>query len=92
VAHEKIEHFRKEYVRGEVHSNTVENYFSVFKRGMRVYQKCDEKHLYRYLAEFDYRYNTRSSLGFDDAMRFEKSIPGIVGKRLTYRATRQAVV
>jgi transposase-like protein len=90
--HSTVVHSKKEYVRGEVHSNTVENYFSVFKRGMRgVYQHCDEKHLHRYLAEFDYRYNNREGNGIDDAMRFERSIPGIVGKRLTYQATRKAV-
>lgn len=91
--HSTVVHSRKEYVRGEVHSNTVENYFSVFKRGMRgVYQHCDEKHLHRYLAEFDYRYNNREAQGIDDAMRFERSIPGIVGKRLTYRRARQTIV
>jgi len=89
--HQTVNHSAKEYVRGHVHSNTVENYFSVFKRGMRgIYQHCDEKHLHRYLAEFDYRYNNREGLGVDDAMRFEQSIPGIVGKRLTYRRTREA--
>ncbi|HEX4301468.1 MAG TPA: IS1595 family transposase [Rhizomicrobium sp.] len=90
--HSTVVHSKKEYVRGEVHSNTVENYFSVFKRGMRgVYQHCDEKHLHRYLAEFDFRYNNREGKGFDDAMRFERSIPGIVGKRLTYQDTRKTV-
>jgi transposase-like protein len=93
AAHETVNHSKEEYVRGEVHSNTVENYFSVFKRGMRgVYQHCDEKHLHRYLAEFDYRYNNREGNGIDDAMRFERCISGIVGKRLTYRRTREAVV
>jgi transposase-like protein len=91
--HSTVNHSAKEYARGEVHTNTIEGYFSVFKRGMRgVYQHCDEKHLHRYLAEFDYRYNNREAVGIDDAMRFEQSIPGIVGKRLTYRRINQAVV
>ena len=53
-----------EYARGDVTTNTVETYFSVFKRGMRgTYQHCKEKHLHRYLAEFDFRFNTRTALG-----------------------------
>lgn len=85
-SHEAVNHSAKEYVRGTVTTNTVEGYFSIFKRGMRgVYQHCSEKHLHRYLAEFDFRYNTRTSLGFNDLMRAEKAVTGIVGKRLTYR-------
>jgi transposase-like protein len=58
--HESVKHSADEYVRGDVHTNTVEGFFSIFKRGMRgVYQHCKEKHLHRYLAEFDFRYNTR---------------------------------
>jgi transposase-like protein len=84
--HEAVKHSAKEYVRGDVTTNTVEGYFSIFKRGMKgVYQHCDEKHLHRYLAEFDFRYNTRTSLGFDDVMRAEALAEGIKGKRLTYR-------
>jgi transposase-like protein len=84
--HATINHAAKEYARGEVHTNTIEGYFAIFKRGMRgVYQHCDEKHLHRYLAEFDYRYNNREALGVDDQTRMSNSIPGIVGKRLTYR-------
>jgi ISXO2-like transposase domain len=87
--HSTVTHSKKEYVRGEIHTNTIENFFSVFKRGMRGnYQHCSEKHLHRYLAEFDYRFNHREALGFDDNDRFNASIPGIVGKRLTYRRTR----
>ena len=68
------------------HSNTVENFFSVFKRGMRgVYQHCGEQHLQRYLAEFDFRYSNRSGLGVEDRERTAKALKGIVGKRLTYR-------
>lgn len=89
--HSSVKHSAKEYVRGDVHTNTIEGYFSIFKRGMKgIYQHCDEKHLHRYLAEFDFRYNHREALGFDDAARMEASIPGIVGKRLTYRRTHQA--
>lgn len=85
-AHETVTHSHDEYVRGDVHTNTVENYFSVFKRGMRgVYQHCAEKHLHRYLAEFDFRYNNRAALGVDDVSRANALAAGIVGKRLTYR-------
>ena len=69
-----------------IHTNTVEGYYSIFKRGMKgVYQHCSEKHLHRYLAEFDFRYNNRSALGVNDLMRAEQAAKGIVGKRLTYR-------
>ena len=69
-----------------IHTNTVEGYYSIFKRGMRgVYQHCKEKHLHRYLAEFDFRYNTRTALGCNDLMRAEIAAAGIKGKRLTYR-------
>ena len=85
ASHETVKHAAGEYVRGEVHSNTVENVFSVFKRGMKgTYQHCKEKHLHRYLAEFDFRYNSRSALGVDDSTRAERLLMGIVGKRLTY--------
>jgi transposase-like protein len=84
--HETVKHKVKEYVRGDVTTNTVEGYFSIFKRGMKgVYQHCDEKHLHRYLAEIDFRYNTRTKLGFNDLMRAEALAEGIKGKRLTYR-------
>jgi len=84
--HETVKHSAYEYVRGDVTTNTVEGYFSIFKRGMKgVYQHCDEKHLHRYLAEFDFRYNTRTALGFNDLMRAEALAEGIKGKRLTYR-------
>jgi hypothetical protein len=67
-------------------TNTIESYFSVFKRGMKgTYQHCAEKHLHRYLAEFDFRHNNRSSLGVTDGERAEQLAKGIVGKRLTYR-------
>jgi transposase-like protein len=85
-SHETVDHSKEEYVRGDVTTNTVEGYFSVFKRGMKgVYQHCSEKHLHRYLAEFDFRYNNRSALGVNDFIRAEIAAKGIVGKRLTYR-------
>lgn len=95
---ESVNHSEREYVRRDISwhtgqlsqikitTNTVEGYFSIFKRGMRgVYQHCKEKHLHRYLAEFDFRYNTRTALGYSDYMRAELAAAGIVGKRLTYR-------
>jgi transposase-like protein len=86
AVHESVNHSAKEYARGAVTTNTVEGYFSLFKRGMRgTYQHCSEKHLHRYLSEFDFRYNTRTALGFNDLMRAEKAAAGIKGKRLTYR-------
>jgi transposase-like protein len=88
TSHETVNHAAKEYVRGDVHTNTVEGYFSIFKRGMKgVYQHCDERHLHRYLAEFDFRYNNRIKLGVDDAARAVEAVKGVVGKRLTYRTT-----
>ena len=72
----------------EVHSNTIEGYFSIFKRGMKgVYQFCGEQHLHRYLAEFEFRYNNRVALGCNDADRAEALLQGVVGKRLTYQQT-----
>jgi hypothetical protein len=74
-----------------VHTNTVENYFSIFKRGMRgVYQHCSEKHLHSYLAEFDFRYSNRAGLGISDRERTDAALRGIEGKRLTYRRTDEA--
>jgi len=86
AAHETVKHSDYEYARGDVSTNTVEGYFSIFKRGMRgIYQHCKEKHLHRYLAEFDFRYNNRSALGIEDTARTAAVLRGIVGKRLTYR-------
>jgi transposase-like protein len=86
AAHETVKHSAGEYVRDDVHTNSAEGYFSIFKRGMRgVYQHCAEKHLHRYLAEFDFRYNNRTALGVTDGERAELAIKGIEGKRLTYR-------
>jgi len=86
MTHETVTHSHGEYVRDDVHTNTVEGYFSIFKRGMRgVYQHCAEKHLHRYLAEYDFRYNHRIKLGFDDGERAALAIKNATGKRLTYR-------
>ena len=91
--HGVVNHSAGEYVREDIHTNTVESYFSVFKRGMKgVYQHCDERHLHRYLAEFDFRHNARIALGVDDEQRAAKMVKGAKGKRLTYRTTGRAVV
>lgn len=85
-SHDFTRHGQGEYVRGAVHSNTVEGFFSIFKRGFKgIYQHCAEKHLHRYLAEYDFRYNNRVKLGIDDLARTNNALSGIVGKRLTYR-------
>jgi transposase-like protein len=85
AGHETVNHSQKEYARGDVTTNTVEGYFSVFKRGMRgTYQHCGENHLQRYLAEFDFRYSNRQALGCDDVERTTLAVMGVVGKRLTY--------
>jgi transposase-like protein len=73
-----------------IHTNTVEGAFSIFKRGMKgVYQHCGEQHLHRYLAEFEFRYNTRIANGFDDKARATEGLKGIIGKRLTYKSVDQ---
>jgi transposase-like protein len=100
--HHSVNHSADEYVRYPnavtfphgapyvIHTNTVEGYFSVLKRGMiGVYQHSSEKHLHRYLAEFDFRYSNRIKLGIDDAERADLALKGIVGKRLTYQTTSQ---
>lgn len=84
--HGTVKHTHHEYVRGSIHTNTVEGYYSIFKRGMKgIYQHCSEKHLHRYLSEFDFRYSNRVALGVDDVARADKALQGITGKRLTYR-------
>lgn len=84
--HQVVQHSANEYVRGDAHTNTIEGYFSIFKRGMKgVYQHCSERHLHRYLAEFDFRYNHRTANGVEDAERTTTALRGIVGKRLLYR-------
>ncbi len=93
--HESVNHSAEEYGRRgrdgiKITTNTVEGYFSIFKRGMiGVYQHCSEKHLARYLSEFDFRYSNRIALGVDDTERTERAIKGAVGRRLTYRPSGQ---
>jgi transposase-like protein len=85
AAHETVHHSSGEYVRGDVHTNSVEGFFSIFKRGMSgVYQHCSEKHLHRYVAEFDFRYNHRH---VSDETRTVEAVRGGEGKRLTYHQT-----
>jgi transposase-like protein len=83
-----VNHSIEEYVRGDAHSNTVEGYFSILKRGINgVYHHVSQQHLRRYLGEFDFRYNERSKLGVTDEQRADKALKGIEGRRLTYRRT-----
>ena len=89
ASHDTVNHSAKEYGRGEVTTNTVEGYYSIFKRGMKgFYQRASSKHLHRYLAEFDFRYSNRVALGIDDVRRAEIALLGVVGKRLKYQTTR----
>lgn len=93
VAHGIVKHAIGEYVSKKYplkHTNTIEGFFSVFKRGMKgVYQHCAHNHLHRYLAEFDFRYNNRVANGVNDAQRADLLLKGVVGKRLTYETTAQ---
>jgi transposase-like protein len=88
AGHGTTTHSAGEYVNRNdptIHSNTVEGYFSIFKRGMKgVYQHCSEAHLHRYLAEFEFRYNNREALGCNDKSRAISALKGVSGKRLTY--------
>ncbi|MBY0561566.1 IS1595 family transposase [Hyphomicrobium sp.] len=84
--HAFVNHSAGQYGRGIIHTNTIEGYYSIFKRGMKgVYQHCSERHLHRYLAEFDFRYSNRVKLGVNDEARATRAIKGAPGKRLTYR-------
>jgi len=91
AGHDVVRHSQGEYVSlsdPEIHTNTVEGFFSIFKRGMKgVYQHCAKEHMHRYLAEFDFRYSNRIAKGVDDSARAEKLLKGVVGKRLTYETT-----
>ena len=90
ASHETVNHGIEEYVRGNAHSNTVEGFFSILKRGViGTYHHVSEAHLSRHLAEFDFRYNTRSALGIEDTERTNEALKGSTGKRLTYRRTDQ---
>ena len=94
AAHQWVNHSKGEYVSRfdpTIHTNTVEGFYSIFKRGMKgVYQHCSPKHLHRYVAEFDFRYSNRIALGVDDQDRTRAALQGVVGKRLTYRQTHEA--
>jgi transposase-like protein len=91
ASHGTVVHSNREYVRGEIHTNTVEGYFSILKRGIYgIYQHVSEAHLNRYLCEFDFRYNYRIALGVDDSARAARALRGAKGKRLTYQTTRGA--
>jgi transposase-like protein len=86
ASHQVVSHGIREYVRGVVHTNTIEGFFSIFKRGLNgIYHHVSPEHLKRYACEFDFRYNYRVKLGYDDAARAEAILRGIQGKRLTYR-------
>jgi hypothetical protein len=90
ASHDMVKHSDDEYVRREgdklVTTNTVEGFYSIFKRGMKgVYQHCKERHLHRYLAEFDFRYSNRVCLGVGDLARMSVALKGVVGRRLLYR-------
>ena len=88
--HGVVSHNRGEYGRGDIYTNTVEGYFSIFKRGMKgIYQHCAKIHLHRYLAEFDFRYNQRIANGVDDQGRAGSVLQGIIGKRLTYQTANR---
>ena len=86
ASHDFVRHGQGEYGRGVVHTNTIEGYFSIFKRGMKgVYQHCGKQHLHRYAAEFEFRYNNRIANGVDDADRAHTVLRGVTGKRVLYR-------
>jgi transposase-like protein len=92
ASHDTVNHAKDEYARYEggklVSTNSVEGYYSIFKRGMKgVYQHCKEKHLHRYLAEFDFRFSNRAIRGVNDAARANRALLGVKGKRLTYQTT-----
>ena len=91
ASHEKVNHGKNEYVRGNAHSNTVEGFFAILKRGVvGTFHHVSEAHLSRYLSEFDFRYSNRSALGISDGMRANEMLRGIGGKRLMYRRACEA--
>jgi transposase-like protein len=93
AGHEFVRHSADEYVRGDVYTNTIEGFFSIFKRGMKgTYQHCGKQHLHRYLAEFDFRYSHRAALDVTDTMRAALIVKGAEGKRLTYRRLDSGLV
>jgi transposase-like protein len=89
ASHESVDHSKFEWARDDVHTNNMEGFFSILKRGLvGIYQRVDQKHLHRYLAEFDFRMNNRVRLGVDDVQRTAIAVRGMAGKRLTYQTTR----
>jgi transposase-like protein len=95
--HDSVDHGRGEYAYHDrktdtvVSTNTVEGFYSIFKRGMKgIYQHCGEQHLHRYLSEFDFRYSNRIKLGVNDIGRADRALIGAIGKRLTYRQSDSA--
>ncbi len=81
-----VNHKAGEYVRDDVHTNTVEGFFAILKRGLiGTYHHVSEEHLHRYLNEFSFRYSNRAALDVDDTQRAAKALKGVAGKRLTYR-------
>ncbi|MGA2794845.1 MAG: IS1595 family transposase [Roseiarcus sp.] len=95
--HDAVDHGREEWgytdrkTGVKINTNSIEGFYSVFKRGMKgVYQHCGEKHLHRYVAEFDFRHSNRVKLGVGDTERASRAIKGAVGKRLTYQGPRSA--
>jgi transposase-like protein len=89
ASHGTVNHSKDEYVRGHIHTNTIEGFFSILKRGIYgVYQHVSEAHLRRYLTEFDFRYSHREKLGIDDTARASAALRGATGRRLTYETTR----
>ncbi len=79
LSHETVNHSKDEYVRGDATTNTVEGFYSVFKRRMKgAYQRCGEKHLHRYLSEFDFRYSNRTAPGIDDVARAERALKDVL--------------
>jgi len=96
ASHGAVDHSRDEYgytdfqTGRKININTVEGYYSIFKRGMiGVYQRCGEQHLHRYLAEFDFRYSHRQKLGYSDTARADRALLAVKGKRLTYETIAQ---
>jgi hypothetical protein len=91
-SHESVNHYLGEYVRGDIHTNTIENFFGILKRGIRgIYQHVGQEHLHRYVNEFAFRYNNRVALDVNDAERAQLILEGISGKRLTYRISNKGL-
>jgi transposase-like protein len=87
--HHTVKHGKREYVRGDVHSNTIEGFFSLLKRGLiGIYHNVSKEHLHRYLCEYEFRYNNRE---LDDGDRTVAAIRAADGKRLFYKAPAQGL-